>query len=182
MASVLHSFCSSSYVRLMGLVLYIKRLLAPFNVMVMSVFLKKKKATITLTRQGDVYYPKYSKCRREGRLLPQLLAATGMFYAWYKNKQKKVLGPTWRRQAWQCAAWSSFRIATSGEKKQTFWSWISTLLVRLVWCFEPSQPQRVKYISAEGDFHKEIVQSEQAESFRENLWNEIQLKRPWRQK
>ena len=46
------------------------------------------------------------------------------------------------------------------------------------------------YIRAEGDFHQEIVerinkaeirqeeQSQKAESCRENLWNEIQLKGP----
>ena len=52
------------------------------------------------------------------------------------------------------------------------------------------------YIRAEGDFHNEIYivertnkteirpeeRSEKMESCRENLWNEIQLKGPYRQK
>ena len=58
------------------------------------------------------------------------------------------------------------------------------------WCFKPSQPQRItsglkdtfiKRYVVERTSKSEIrteEQSEKAESFRENLWNEIQLKGP----
>ena len=63
-------------------------------------------------------------------------------------------------------------------------------LLRLVgWCFEPSQPQRIisgpkktfvkRYVV--GRINKAEIspeeQSEKTETCRENLWNEIQLKR-----
>ena len=62
------------------------------------------------------------------------------------------------------------------------------------WCFEPSQPLGI-ISGVEGDFHKRYIvertrkaeirpkeQSEKAKRCRENLWNEIQLKGPYRQK
>ena len=62
---------------------------------------------------------------------------------------------------------------------------------RLVsWCFKPSQPQRIVSGLKETFLKRHIVektdkaeirpeeQSEKAESCRENLWNEMQLKRP----
>ena len=68
------------------------------------------------------------------------------------------------------------------------------MLKLVIWCFKPSQPQRIisglketfmkRYIAARTS-KTEIrpeEQSEKAESCLENLWNEIQLKGPWRQK
>ena len=69
------------------------------------------------------------------------------------------------------------------------------VLQKLVnWCFKPSQPQRItsglratfikRYI-VERTSSAELIPEEQiekAESFRENLWKEIQLKGPQRQK
>ena len=58
------------------------------------------------------------------------------------------------------------------------------------WCFQPSQPQRIISRLTETFIKRYIVdrtnkkelrseeQSEKAESCRENLWNEIQLKGP----
>ena len=58
------------------------------------------------------------------------------------------------------------------------------------WCFEPSQPQRITSGLKETLLKRYIVertnkaeirpeeQSEKAESCRENLWNEIELKGP----
>ena len=58
------------------------------------------------------------------------------------------------------------------------------------WCFKPSQPQRLISGLKETFLKRYIVertdeaetrpeeQSEKTESYRENLWNEIQLKRP----
>ena len=58
------------------------------------------------------------------------------------------------------------------------------------WCFKPSQPQRITSGLKETFIQRQIVertnkaeirpeeQSEKAESCRENLWNEIQLKGP----
>ena len=58
------------------------------------------------------------------------------------------------------------------------------------WCFKPSQPQRIISGLRETFIKKYVVertdkaeirleeQSEKAESCRENLWNEIQLKGP----
>ena len=58
------------------------------------------------------------------------------------------------------------------------------------WCFEPGQPQRIISGLKETFIKRHIVertnkaeirpekQSEKAESCRENLWNEIQLKGP----
>ena len=66
----------------------------------------------------------------------------------------------------------------------------ATVIQSVSWCFKPSQPQRIisglretftkRYI-VEGINKAEIKQEEQsgkAESCRENLWNEIQLKEP----
>ena len=62
------------------------------------------------------------------------------------------------------------------------------------WCFKPSQPRRIisglketfiKRYMVERTHKAEIrpdEQSEKAEYCRENLWNEIQLKGPQRQK
>ena len=62
------------------------------------------------------------------------------------------------------------------------------------WCFKPSQPQKI-ISGLRGTFIKRYIvertskaeirpaeQSEKAESCRENLWNEVQLKGPQRQK
>ena len=58
------------------------------------------------------------------------------------------------------------------------------------WCFEPSQPQRIIPGLRETFIRRYMVErtnkaeirreeeSEKAESYRENLWNEIQLKGP----
>ena len=58
------------------------------------------------------------------------------------------------------------------------------------WCFQPSQPQKIMLGPKETATKRHIVertskaeirpeeQSEKAESCRENLWNEIQLKGP----
>ena len=69
----------------------------------------------------------------------------------------------------------------------------SPAISRVSWCFKPSQPQRIisglretfikRYI-VERTSKAEIRPEEQigkAESFRENLWKEIQLKGPQRQ-
>ena len=62
------------------------------------------------------------------------------------------------------------------------------------WCFKPCQPQRIISRLKELFIKRYIVertnkveirqeeQSEEAESCRENLWDEIQLKGPQRQK
>ena len=61
------------------------------------------------------------------------------------------------------------------------------------WCFEPSQPQRIisrlretfikRYIDERTDeAEKDRKNSEKAESCWENLWKEIQLKGPMKQK
>ena len=64
----------------------------------------------------------------------------------------------------------------------------------LSWCFKPSQPQKIILGLKEIFIRKYIVEkiskaeirpeelSEKAESCRENLWNEMQLKGPYRQK
>ena len=66
--------------------------------------------------------------------------------------------------------------------------------LKVSWCFKPSQPQMIlsglketfiKRYTVERASGAETIpegQSEKAESCRENLWNEIQLKRPERQK
>ena len=67
---------------------------------------------------------------------------------------------------------------------------LATIILLVSWCFKPSQSQRIisgpretfkkRYI-VEGTNGTEIrpgEQSEKAESGRENLWNEIQLKGP----
>ena len=74
--------------------------------------------------------------------------------------------------------------------RQSSWQWTVKVSQLPSWCFMPSQPQRIKsglmdtflerYI-AERTSRAEIrpdEQSEKAESSRENLWNEIQLKGP----
>ena len=65
-----------------------------------------------------------------------------------------------------------------------------SLLSRVSWCFQPSQPQRVtsglretfiKRYTVERTNKTEVgpeEQSKKAESCRENLWNEIHLKEP----
>ena len=62
--------------------------------------------------------------------------------------------------------------------------------LKVSWCFKPSQPQMIlsglketfiKRYTVERASGAETIpegQSEKAESCRENLWNEIQLKRP----
>ena len=74
------------------------------------------------------------------------------------------------------------------EKEVTTALPIAGLLVS--WCFEPSQPQRIISGLKETFIKRYIVertnnaeirpeeQSEKAESCREKLWNEIQLKGP----
>ena len=64
----------------------------------------------------------------------------------------------------------------------------------VIWCFKLRQPQRIisglkesftKRYTVERTNKAQIrleEQSEKAESCRENLWNEIELKRPQRQK
>ena len=68
---------------------------------------------------------------------------------------------------------------------------VTELILQLVsWCFKPSQPQRIISELRETSKKRYIVertnkaeirpkdQSVKAESYRENLWNEIQLKGP----
>ena len=67
---------------------------------------------------------------------------------------------------------------------------ISSCAGLVSWCFKPSQPQRIISGQKETFIKRHIVertnkaeirpeeQSEKAESCREDLWNEIQLKGP----
>ena len=69
-----------------------------------------------------------------------------------------------------------------------------TLFGLVSWCFKPKQPQRITSGLRKTFIKRYIVQrankaeirpeeqSEKVDSFGENLWNEIQLKGPQRQK